>query len=141
MPSAGRTTRVAPGGAIAARDNILVQEIAVRPRPLQIAEARRRLSALVERVARGGASVVIGRYGRERAVLMGMEEYELLTKKRKQETARPRSLRGSLELLCSPEELQAERRRLGQEWLARIDRLADRLLDDRHARRPRRRAR
>ena len=93
-------------------------------RPVQIAEARRRLSALVERVARGGGPVVIGRYGHERAVLMGMDEYVRL-KSRKHGAPRERGLRGSLELLCTPEELQAERRRLSAQWLARIDHLLD----------------
>lgn len=43
--------------------------------PLRISEARKRLSQLVERVAQGGAPVAIGRYGRERAILVSAEEY------------------------------------------------------------------
>jgi prevent-host-death family protein len=41
---------------------------------LRISEARRRLSQLVERVARGGGPIAIGRYGRERALLISPEE-------------------------------------------------------------------
>jgi len=94
-------------------------------RQVQIAEARRRLSALVERVARGGGPVVIGRYGRERAVLMGMDEYMGLTQTSRGRRRPSRSLEGSLELRCTPGELEAESRRLGEEWLAHIDRLPD----------------
>ena len=94
--------------------------MAMASRPVQIAEARRRLSALVERVARGGGPVAIGRYGHERAVLMGMDEYAHLTRMRRRRRDLARSLEGSLELRCTPAELEAESRRLGEEWLARI---------------------
>jgi prevent-host-death family protein len=42
--------------------------------PLRISEARKRLSQLLERVARRGAPVAIGRYGRERALLVSAEK-------------------------------------------------------------------
>ena len=90
--------------------------------PLQVSEARKRLSALVERVARGGPAVAIGRYGRERAVLVGAEQYARLTRAAKRGSARRQTLEGTMELLCSPAELAAESRRLGELWLAALDR-------------------
>jgi prevent-host-death family protein len=85
--------------------------------PMQISEARRRLSVLVERVARGGAPVGIGRYGRERALLISADEYARL-KSSASRTKGRLSLEGTLRLTCSPQELAAESRRLGQLWLA-----------------------
>jgi len=105
-------------------------------RPVQIAEARRRLSALVDRVARGGGPVVIGRYGHERAVLMGMDDYVHLTRTKRRRRNPAHSLEGSLELPCTPAELEAESRRLGEEWLARIDHLLDEPPTRRRRRRP-----
>lgn len=90
-------------------------------KPLAISDVRRRLSALVERVARGGAAVTIGRYGAERAVLVGADEYARL--RRAQQGAgkrRPPSLAGTLRLTCSPAELEDESRRLGDLWLASL---------------------
>ena len=89
--------------------------------PLQVSEARKRLSALVERVAQGGAAVTIGRYGRERAVLVGAEQYAQLTRAAKRRSPRRQTLEGTMELLCSPAELAAESRRLGELWLAALD--------------------
>ena len=87
--------------------------------PLRISEARKRLSQLVERVARGGAPVAIGRYGRERALLVSAEEYRRL--KTSTRRAKPPTLEGTLTLECSPEELIAESRRLGDFWVASVD--------------------
>ena len=90
--------------------------------PLRISEARKRLSQLVERVARGGAPVVIGRYGRERALLVSAEEYRRL--KSSTRRAKPQqTLEGTLTLECSAEELIAESRRLGDFWLASVDKI------------------
>ena len=91
-------------------------------KPLAISEARRRLSALVERVARGAGPITIGRYGSERAVLVGADEYARLTRTRGTRSGKEqsRSLEGTLLLMCSPEDLIAERRRLGGLWLAGI---------------------
>ena len=90
-------------------------------RPLQVSEARKQLSALVERVARGGAAVAIGRYGRERAVLVGADQYARLTRAAKRGAPRRQTLEGTMELLCRPAELAAESRRLGELWLAALD--------------------
>ncbi len=89
--------------------------------PLHVSEARKRLSALVERVARGGTAVTIGRYGRERAVLLGAEQYARLTRAAKRGAPRRQTLEGTMELLCSPAELAAESRRLGELWMAALD--------------------
>jgi len=88
--------------------------------PLRISEARKRLSQLVERVARGGAPVAIGRYGRERALLVSAEEYRRL-KTSTRRAKPPPTLEGTLTLECSPEELIAESRRLGEFWAASVD--------------------
>jgi prevent-host-death family protein len=104
--------------------------------PLQVSEARKRLSALVERVARGGTAVAIGRYGRERAVLVGAEQYARLTRAAKRGAPRPHTLEDTMELLCSPAELAAESHRLGELWLAALDSAPSRRL--RRARRSRR---
>src|SRR5262245_27432225 len=93
----------------------------MRSRPLQLSEARKRLSALVERVARGGPAVSIGRYGRERAVLVGAEQYAALARAARRGAPRRHTLEGTMELLCSPAELTTERRRLGALWLAALD--------------------
>ena len=108
--------------------------------PLQVSEARKRLSALVERVARGGAAVTIGRYGRERAVLVGAEQYARLTRAAKRGSPRRQTLEGTMELLCTPEVLVAESRRLGELWLTAFEESAQQLQPHRRARRTSRRA-
>ncbi len=95
--------------------------------PLQVSEARRRLSALVERVAQGGAPVTIGRYGRDRAVLVGAEDYARLTRTALRQRRPLRSIEGTMTLTCTPEELIAESRRLGDLWLAAFDESSKRL--------------
>jgi prevent-host-death family protein len=87
---------------------------------LLISEARKRLSQLVERVARGGAPVAIGRYGREHALLVSAEEYRRL-KTSTRRVKLPPTLEGTLTLECSPEELIAESRRLGDFWVASVE--------------------
>ena len=77
-------------------------------RSLKVSEARH-LSALVERVARGGRPVHIGRYGRERAVPGSAEHYARLRRAVKVEAPQRRTSEGSMELLCSPAELVEER--------------------------------
>jgi len=104
--------------------------------PLQLSEARRRLSALVERVARGGPPIAIGRYGRERAVLVGADEFARLRRAASSRTARrPATLEGTLTLTCTPEELIAESRKLGELWLTAFEESAQRLKRRRRARR------
>jgi len=103
--------------------------------PVQVSEARKRLSALVERVARGGAAVTIGRYGRERAVLVGAEQYARLTRAAKRGAPHRQTLEGTMELLCTPEELVAESRRLGELWLTALEEGARQLKRRRRTRR------
>jgi prevent-host-death family protein len=97
------------------------------PHSLQVSEARRRLSALVDRVAQGGAPVTIGRYGRDRAVLVGAEHYARLTRTALRQRRPLRSVEGTMTLTCTPEELIAESRRLGDLWLAAFDESSKRL--------------
>jgi prevent-host-death family protein len=96
-------------------------------RSLQVSEARRRLSALVERVAQGGAPITIGRYGRDRAVLVGAEHYARLARTALRQRRPLRSIEGTMTLTCTPEELIAESRRLGDLWLAAFDESSKRL--------------
>ncbi len=119
---------------------LLLQDCCTRLRmpsqPLQVSEARKRLSALVERVARGGAAVTIGRYGRERAVLVGADEFARLRRAANTTMApRPATLEGMLTLTCTPEELIAESRKLGELWLTAFEESAKRLKRRRRARR------
>jgi hypothetical protein len=61
----------------------------------------------------------IGRYDRERALLVSAEEY----RRRKSSTQRGKpiqTLEGTLKLECSPEDLIVDSRRLGDFWLASI---------------------
>ncbi len=105
-------------------------------RSLQVSEARRQLSTLIERVAQGGASVTIGRYGRDRAVLVGAEEFARLRRASQTKAARqPATLEGMLTLTCTPAELIAESRKLGELWLAALDQAAKRRTPRRRARR------
>jgi prevent-host-death family protein len=98
----------------------LLYKIGMPSKPIRISEARKQLSRLVERVASGGAPVTIGRYGREGAVLVSAEEYRRL--KNSTPAKPPLTLEGTMTLECSPAELIAESRRLGELWLAAIDR-------------------
>jgi len=88
--------------------------------PLRISEARKCLSQLVERVARGGVPIAIGKYGRERVLLVSAEEHRRL-KTSTRRAKPPPTLEGTLTLECSPEELIAGSRRLGDFWVASVD--------------------
>lgn len=90
-------------------------------RPLPIHEARKRLSSLVERVAQGGSPVAIGRYGRERALIVGADQYARLTKERPGRTKGTASIEGTLTLSCAPADLIAESRLLGELWLQGLE--------------------
>jgi prevent-host-death family protein len=85
--------------------------------PIPVAEARKRLSALIERVARGGRPVTIGRYGRERAVLVGAEEYADLERQATRRGKKRATIEGTLRLTCTADELVEESGRLGKLWL------------------------
>ena len=94
--------------------------MAVNTNSLRVSEARKRLSALIERVARGGAPIGIGRYGRDRAVLVSAEEYARLKASVGKQKRQP-TLEGTLTLTCSPQELISESQRLGEAWLAALE--------------------
>jgi prevent-host-death family protein len=86
---------------------------------LSISEARRQLSRLVSGVTQGGGPVTITQHGKEQATLISTAEYQALSRKarafeRSQDSPQAFTVRGSLELCCSPEELEdalAHRRR------------------------------
>lgn len=88
---------------------------------LSVSEARRQLSRLVAGASRGGSAVTITQHGREQAALIGIREYRELSQKvkafeRSQQKTKPFTLRGSLELCCSLEELEEEMRRIRSMW-------------------------
>lgn len=99
--------------------------IGMPSRPLPIHEARKRLSSLVERVAKGGSPVAIGRYGRERALIVGADQYARLTKERPRRSKGIVSIEGTLTLSCTPADLIVESRHLGDLWLEGLDGPAD----------------
>ena len=94
--------------------------------PIPISEARKHLSQLVERVANGAGPIAIGRYGEERALLVSPVEYRRL-KNGIGRTPRRRTLEGMITLNCSPEGLMEESRRIGELWLAGLERTEQQL--------------
>ncbi len=94
---------------------------------LSISEARKRLGRLVAGVGRGGPMVTITQHGRERAALVGIKEYQELSRRARMRKGEPRDdkrfrLKGSLELACSPEELLEEMQRIRNVWTDSIHR-------------------
>ena len=67
-------------------------------RPVNLAEARRRLPELVDRAA-GGDAVVLARRGRPTAVIVSLHEHERARKAGLPRTLPDRSLRGSFKLV------------------------------------------
>ncbi len=84
---------------------------------LSISEARKRLSRLVVAVSRGGPMVTITQHGKERAALVGIREYQDLSRRARMPRGDKRfKLKGSLELACSPAELIKEMDRIRNVW-------------------------
>lgn len=88
---------------------------------LSISEARRQLSRLVSGVGRTGKTVTITQHGREQAALISIREYHELSQKahgfdRSQAKAHPLTVKGSLELNCSPEELEEMLLQVRRSW-------------------------
>ncbi len=88
---------------------------------LNVSEARRQFSRLVGGVSKRRTSVAITQHGKEQAALIGIEEYRELVEKarafdRSIKAAKPFTLKGSLELSCSAEELVAEMRKIRSGW-------------------------
>ncbi len=93
---------------------------------LSISEARKRLSRLVAGVSHGGPTVTITHHGRERAALVGIREYQELSRRASTRKGEPNNkrfrLKGSLQLACSPEELLEEMDRIRNAWTDSIHR-------------------
>ncbi|MGH7966566.1 MAG: type II toxin-antitoxin system Phd/YefM family antitoxin [Candidatus Binatia bacterium] len=88
---------------------------------LNISEARRQLTRLVTEIHRAGSTVTITQHGKERAALIGIREYQALSKKaqafeRTQSKTRPFRVKGSLELSCSPQELEEAMQGIRRAW-------------------------
>ena len=99
---------------------------------LSVSEARKRLSRLIEGVGRGGSPVTITQHGREQAALIGIKEYQEMSHKaetfeKSRKKARPFTLRGSLELRCSPEELVEEMGRIRTLWTDSIHQSSEKM--------------
>jgi len=88
---------------------------------LSISEARRQLTRLVTEIHRAGSAVTITQHGKERATLIGMRAYQELSQKahafeRMQPKAKSFRVKGSLELSCSPQELEEAMQRIRRIW-------------------------
>ena len=99
---------------------------------VSISEARRQFSRLVSGVSRRGSVVTITQHGRERAALIGIEEYQEISRKahafdRSPQEKQPFTVRGSLELCCSPEELEEELISIRSRWTESIRQSAEEL--------------
>jgi len=97
---------------------------------LNVSEARRQFSRLVGGVSKRRTSVAITQHGKEQAALIGMEEYRELVEKarafdRSIKGAKLFTLKGSLELSCSAEELVAEMRKIRSRWGESVQRSSD----------------
>jgi prevent-host-death family protein len=97
---------------------------------LSVSEARKRFGRLVEGVSRGRSPITITQHGRERAALIGIREYQELSHRARafelsQKKAKPFTLRGSLELSCSAEELVDEMRGIRAMWAESIHRSSE----------------
>ena len=94
---------------------------------LSVSEARKQFSRLVDGVSRGRAALTITHHGKGRAALIGIKEYQELSQKAQaydglKKKSKPFSVRGSLELCCSSEELVEEMRQIRARWAESIQR-------------------
>ena len=92
------------------------------PKKLNVSEARRQFSRLVGGVSKRGTCIAITQHGKEQAALIGMAEYRALSEKarafdRSRTAKGSYSLKGSLELCCSAEDLMQEMRKIRSRWL------------------------
>lgn len=102
---------------------------------VSVSEARRQFSALIGRVSRRRTSVAITQHGKEKAALIGMDEYRELTEKarafdRSSKDNQSFTLKGSLELCCTPEELLQEISEIRSQWRKSIERSSENLARD-----------
>ena len=99
---------------------------------LSVSEARKRFSRRVEGVARGGSPLTITQHGRQQAAIIGIKEYQELSHKaqafeKSRKKARPFTLRGSLKLCCSPEQLVEEMDKIRALWTDSIHRSSEKM--------------
>lgn len=88
---------------------------------VSVSEARRQFSRLLGGVSRRRTCVAITQHGKEQAVLIGMRDYRELTQKalafdQSRKANGSFTLKGSLDLCCSPEELIQEMRKIRAQW-------------------------
>jgi prevent-host-death family protein len=97
---------------------------------LSVSEARKQFSRLVDGVSRGRAALRITQHGKARAALVGIKEYEDLFQKaqayeRSKKKSKPFTVRGSLEICCSSEQLIDEMRHIRARWAEFIQRSSE----------------
>ena len=97
---------------------------------LSVSEARKQFSRLVDGVSRGRTALTITQHGKGRAALIGISEYQELSQKaqaydRLKKKSKPFTVKGSLELRCSSEELMEEMRRIRARWAESIQRSSE----------------
>src|SRR5262250_964489 len=97
---------------------------------LSVSEARKQFSRLVAGVSRGQAALRITQHGKARAALVGIKEYEELFQKaqayeRSKKKSKPFTVRGSLEICCSSEQLIDEMRHIRARWAESIQRSSE----------------
>ena len=95
-----------------------------------VSEARKRFSRLVEGVSRGRAALTITQHGKTRAALVGIKEYQVLSQKaeaydRLKKKSKHFTVRGSLEICCSSEQLIEEMRQIRARWAESIQRSSE----------------
>ena len=92
------------------------------PKKLNVSEARRQFTRLVGGVSKGRTCIAITQHGKEQAALIGIEEYRALTEKARafdqsRKASGSFSLKGSLELCCSADDLMREMGKIRSRWL------------------------
>ena len=104
-------------------------------KPVSVSEARKRFGRLVRNVSRGGPPVTITQHGKEQAALLGIRELQELHRKsqaidRSRKRDRPFTLKGSLKLCGSAEQLVVELARIRTLWVEAIERSSQELVRD-----------
>lgn len=100
---------------------------------LSVSEARKQFSRLVDGVSRGRTALTITQHGKGRAALIGINEYQELFQKaqaydRLKKKSKPFTVKGSLELRCSSEELIEEMRQIRARWAESIQRSSEEMV-------------
>jgi prevent-host-death family protein len=102
----------------------------VAAKNLSVSEARKQFSRLVDGVSRGRTALTITQHGKGRAALIGINEYQELSQKaqaydRLKKKSKPFTVRGSLELCCSADDLIEEMRQIRARWAESIQRSSE----------------